>query len=419
MEIADHIPDESYNREIPVSTQNVNGLAGDSRHKLVQRLDFVMRTETRTATLTEPLELAVVVPTLNESSNIVPLLEGIQNALEGVNWEVIFVDDDSTDGTAEFIRQISRAKSNVRVLHRIGRRGLSSACIEGMLATAAPFIVVMDADLQHDERLLPKMLAIAREQALDVVVGSRNVDGGSMGTFAAHRRWLSHAGRQLSQYVCRCSIQDPMSGFFLVRRAFLDAAVRRLSGVGFKILVDLLASAPRPVRLAELPYEFRCRVNGESKLDTTTLVEYLVLVGDKLSGGYLPIRFLFFGAVGSIGIAVHAAVVSILFASGHLQFFTSQASATLASMTSNFFLNNWLTYRDIRLKGKHILSGLLAFYLACSIGALSSVSIANWLYQKHIPWYASACFGIGISAVWNYAATSVFVWRRMRRRRQA
>ncbi len=364
------------------------------------------------------LHLAIVIPTLNESSNILPLLDRLERALEGFNWEVIFVDDDSTDGTAEHIRQIALIRPNIRVLERIGRRGLASACIEGMLATAAPYIAVMDADLQHDESILPQMLELAQENELDLVVGSRNVEGGSMGTFSPYRRWLSNTGKRLSQFVCRCPVQDPMSGFFIVDRRFLKITVRRLSAVGFKILVDLLASSPRMVRMAEVPYQFRNRLRGESKLDSNTMVDYVMLLADKLTGGRIPLRFVLFGTVGLIGVAVHLLVLYALFINGHAQFLLSQAVATLAAMTFNFLVNNSLTYRDMRLSGWRLAAGLLSFYIACGIGAVSNVALAEWLYRNHVQWYAAGALGTVISAVWNYAVTSVFVWRTSQRYRR-
>ena len=361
-------------------------------------------------------ELAIVVPTFNERENLRPLLDKLDAALTGVAWEVIFVDDDSVDGTASAARSIARERSDVRVLQRIGRRGLSSACIEGMLATAAPYIAVMDADLQHDETLLPRMLALLKAQSLEIVVASRNTEGGSVGEFAAHRRLLSTFGKTLSQFVCKCAISDPMSGFFLLDRKLLEEVVHRLSGVSFKILVDILASCERPVRLQEVPYTFRNRLHGESKLDSTNLVEYLVLLADKLLGEYVPVRFVMFTLSGLAGVVVHATTLWVTFRLEHLTFAASQTTAIFAAMTVNFLVNNWVTYRDRRLKGIQVLSGLLWFYLACAVGGMTSYAIATLAYDRGLPWYIAAALGMMISSVWNYAVSSVFTWRVQRRR---
>src|SRR5580704_1304875 len=214
-----------------------------------------------------PIDVAVVLPTYNEGKNIPEVIARVRSVLEGLSWEMIFVDDDSPDGTAEAVLEYARRDRRIRLVQRVGRRGLSSACIEGMLATSANYIAVMDADQQHDETILPKMLARLREEELDIVVGTRNADGGSMGQFSAKRVLLSRLGRRISKSVCHCELSDPMSGFFLLRRGFLMDVVRRLQGEGFKILVDLLASAERRVRVGEIGYRFRLRKHGESKLD--------------------------------------------------------------------------------------------------------------------------------------------------------
>ena len=260
-----------------------------------------------------PAELAIVVPTLNERPNIVPLLERLGETLSGVAFEVIFVDDDSTDGTPEEIRAICQTKPNVRLLHRIGRRGLASACIEGMLAASAPYVAVMDADLQHDESVLPQMWEKIRSGEFDLVIGSRHASGGSMGEFSSGRVALSNLGLMVSRLVSKHELGDPMSGFFVVTREFIDRVVRRTTGVGFKILLDLVASSPTPVRFAEVPFTFRTRQLGQSKLDINVGLEYLFLVADKLIGRWVPVRFILFCLVGTLGVGLHLGVLYLLY----------------------------------------------------------------------------------------------------------
>ena len=297
------------------------------------------------------IELAVIVPTYNERENLYPLIQRLKSCLGRINWELIFVDDDSRDGTADEVRLIGEFVPNVRVIQRIGRRGLASACIEGMLATSAPILAVMDADLQHDESILPRMFDEITTRNLDLVVATRNGLGGSKGSFERHRALMSDVGAKLSSLVLKTRLSDPMSGFFMITRECLHGLVRRLSAVGFKILVDIVASADRPLRLAEVPYVFGQRQFGDSKLDLNVTVEYFNLLVDKLSRGLLPARFVMFVLVGGLGVVVHLAVLSILFAALHRPFLVAQAAATLIAMTSNFFLNNVLTFRDSRLHG--------------------------------------------------------------------
>lgn len=360
-------------------------------------------------------ELAVIVPTFNERDNVVPFLQALDAALGQISYEVIFVDDDSPDGTADAVREISQRDPRVRVLHRINRRGLASACLEGMLASSAPYLAVMDADLQHDETVLPQMLERLKSKNLDVVVGSRNIAGGSMGEFAESRVRLSMLGRRFSQSVCRCEINDPMSGFFVLSRPFLMEVVHGVSGIGFKILVDLLASCHRHVRLEEMPYRFRNRQHGESKLDILVGVEYLQLLLDKFIGDYVSPSFVLFGLVGASGVVLYLALLWIQLSWLGVSFRQAQIVATLAAMTTNFLLNNAITYRDRRLRGWNILRGLILFYVACSFGVLINLETAEFARAAGFPWYAAGLFGLILSSVWNYGVTRIFTWRAIRK----
>lgn len=361
-----------------------------------------------------PIELAVVIPTYNERENVPIVLGALDRALAGTACEVIIVDDDSPDGTAEYVRGLASTNRRIRLIERIGRRGLSSACIEGMLTTSAPYIAVMDADMQHDESILPKMLERIRTEHLDLVVASRNLGGGSMGEFSRGRVWLSNMGNRVSRLVCHCDISDAMSGFFVVDRTYFQEIVHRLTGTGFKILVDLLASSQRPVRVAEVPYQFRNRESGESKLDVNVELEYLFLLIDKMIGNYVPTRFVVFVLVGSLGMVVHLSCLALFYLVAKVSFAASQTAATVVAMTFNFVLNNVVTFRDRRLKGWRFVTGLLTFYLACSLGALMNVSFAEFLHRQAIPWYVAGISGTAISSVWNYGVNTILTWRRSR-----
>ena len=360
------------------------------------------------------LELSVVVPTFRERENVQLLIAALDKVLHNIEWEVIVVDDDSPDNTASLVRGLAAVHARVRILQRLGRRGLSSACIEGILASPAPYIAVMDADLQHDENILPEMLRRLKEEEVDIVVGTRNSDGGSMGAFARERVQLSFLGARLSKFVCFADLSDPMSGFFIVRREFFEEVVHRLSGAGFKILVDLVASSRRPVRIAEVGYRFRNRMHGKSKLDISVELEYLHLLVDKLLGRAVPTRFVLFVMVGAFGLLVHLGVLAVMFLGLHGHFLRAQAVATIAAMTVNFLLNNLFTFRDYRLSGWQLLSGLLKFYLACSVGALANLGFAGALIRRGVSWYFAGVGGVAVGSVWNYAVNAAFTWRRRR-----
>jgi dolichol-phosphate mannosyltransferase len=359
-------------------------------------------------------ELTLVVPTFNERDNIAPLVELVAATLAGVDWEAIFVDDDSGDGTAAVVRAFAQRDPRIRCLQRIGRRGLSSACIEGALASASPYVAVMDADLQHDERLLPRMLETLKREPVDLVIGSRYVAGGSVGDWNRGRAEISALATRLSRIVCKTEIADPMSGFFMFRRDIFEGAVRNLSGQGFKILLDLLASSPAPVRVKELPFEFRPRRFGTSKLDTLVVWEFGMLIADKLIGHLVPVRFALFAFIGTFGLAVHLTVLRAALSVPSLDFTKAQTIATVVAMTSNFFLNNLFTYRDQRLSGWKLLRGLLSFYLICSVGAVGNVGIAAYVFAGNQVWWIAGIAGAIVGSVWNYAVSSVFTWRRVK-----
>lgn len=359
-----------------------------------------------------PTELAVVVPTLNEFDNIRPFLARLSTALGDLSWELVFVDDNSADGTADLVRSLARCDHRIRVVQRVGRRGLSSAVVEGALATSAPVIAVIDADMQHDERLLPALYDAVSKGGHDLAVGSRYVGGGSIGAWSDDRAAISRFATRLASLVLKTPLTDPMSGFFVVSRAALMTALPRLSTIGFKILVDIVASSPAPLRTCELPYVFGTRSAGESKLDSMVAWEYLMLLADKVFGRFVPVRFLMFAFIGALGVGVHLAALAVGLGIVGLGFAAAQAIAVWAAMTANFSLNNMLTYSDRRLKGWMMLRGLASFYAVCLIGAAANVGISTWIYQSDRAWWVAGIAGAVAGAVWNYAASSVLTWRR-------
>jgi dolichol-phosphate mannosyltransferase len=360
-------------------------------------------------------DLCVVIPTLNERRNIGVLLDRLHTLLEGIRYEVVVVDDDSGDGTANEVRRLSRAHPDVHVLHRIGRRGLASACIEGMLATSATYIAVMDADLQHDESVLPQMYRRISTEPLDLVVGSRNTEGGSMGEFGTWRVRLSRLGRKLSGVERHAHLTDPMSGFFIVRRTFIDRIAHRLTGVGFKILLDIVLSAEDDIRIAEVPYHFRLRQHGQSKLDVMVGLEYIELLLDKLIGNWVSVRFALFSIVGAVGVAFHLLLLWILMNSTGMRFLHAQTFATGVVMISNYILNNSLTYRDRRRSGAAFWTGLIKFGIACSLGMVANLAISNEAFRRGFPWPVAGVIGLVFSAVWNFGVTSMTIWRSARK----
>ncbi len=357
--------------------------------------------------------LSIVLPTYNERENIPELVARLDRTLSDVAWEVIVVDDNSPDGTADVARKIAMHDPRVRVIRRIGRRGLSGACIEGMLASSARFVAVMDADLQHDETLLPRMYDILHTDEADLVVASRHIEGGDVGSGLSRIRSLgSDVANGLARKLLNVTLSDPMSGFFMMSRAEVERLAPRLSIQGFKILLDIVASAAGSLRIAELPFIFRERLHGESKLDTLVTLDYLGLLVSKFFGDFISIRFLMFGLVGASGVVVHLLSLKVVLDMLGAPFNAAQTIATFVAMTWNFYLNNRLTYRDRRLRGMAALRGLLTFYAVCSVGVLANVGVANLIYESQPVWWFAGAAGAAMGAVWNYAASSALTWRK-------
>jgi len=356
--------------------------------------------------------VSVVVPTFNERDNVTALYRKLEASLRGVAWEVVFVDDNSPDGTWDVVRGLAQHDSRVRCVRRIGRRGLSGACIEGILASSAPFAAVMDADLQHDETRLPKMLSLLQGGEADLVIGSRYIEGGSADSFNRQRAGASALATEVAKRVLGVRVADPMSGFFMIRRDRFEQLAPQLSVQGFKILLDIIATAHGELRTVEIPYTFGSRLHGESKLDSMVALDFLGLVVAKFTHDLLSLRFLLFAMVGGIGLFVHLGTLFVALQVLDFPFPEAQAAGALVAMSSNFILNNFLTYRDQRLKGAAILRGLLAFYLVCSVGLLANVGVAFSVYDQEPIWWLAGAAGALMGVVWNYAMSGLFVWRK-------
>lgn len=379
--------------------------------------DIVSGDSPQTARVGESLtpDITIVVPTFNEVANVPLLVARLERVLADKNWEVVFVDDDSPDGTADAVRTLARRNSRVRVIQRIGRRGLSSACVEGVLSSSAPIFAVMDADLQHDDSKLGTMIERLVEEDLDIVVGSRYVAGGNTQGLSSYRLRVSRLGTRLAQRLLKADLTDPMSGFFVMRRAAFERSVRHLSLQGFKILLDIFASAERPLRFAEVACEFHARQHGESKLDTMAAWEFGLLLLDKLVGRWIPTRFMLFMVVGGSGLVVQLIAAALFGASSTestTTFTIAQTAAVFVAMTWNFFLNNLITYRDRRLRGWGLVRGLILFYLVCSLGAVANVGVARVVFADQPIWWLAAIAGALVGVAWNFAASSFLTWRR-------
>lgn len=354
--------------------------------------------------------LTIVVPTLNERQNIGLLVARLRDALPRIDWEVVFVDDDSKDGTIDAVREIATQDHRVRGIRRIARRGLAGACLEGILSSSAPVVAVMDGDLQHDETRLSAMFEIMKGGDVDMVVASRyQPEGSATAGFSRVRSSGSRLATRLARLLLKTPIEDPMSGFFMLRREIVEQVAPRLSRQGFKILLDIVASSPA-MRVKEIPYVFGPRLHGQSKLDSTVVLEYAGLLVAKASGDVISTRFLAFGLVGSAGVFVHLAALHALLSRG-LPFAAAQTAAMFTAMAFNYSLNNAFTYRDLRRRGLRFLTGFGMFAALCSFGVVAGVGVSSLLYTNSSRWWVAGLAAAAVGATWNYMTNSAITWR--------
>jgi dolichol-phosphate mannosyltransferase len=359
--------------------------------------------------------LSIVVPTYQESKNVPILFERIAAALGGVPWEMIVVDDDSPDGTSNVAFGLAATDARLRCLRRVNRSGLAGAVIEGWMSSSADFVAVIDGDLQHDESILLAMHQALAEGSGNLVIGTRLRDA-SEGTLSPARQRLSDLGAWFFRRVAGAAVSDPMSGFFMTRREIVSRLAPRLSPDGFKILVDVILSAGGDLKIVEIPYAFRKRHAGESKLTPLVGIDFIGLVVHHATAGALPTRFVLFAMIGAVGLVVHVLALSaVLHWSRMLTFDSGQLFATVVAMASNFILNNEITYRSYRYRGLRKLAGFAGFVLGCSVGAIANIDIASWLYKDNQTWWIAGLAGALLSVVWNYAVSTNIVWRPGRR----
>ena len=366
----------------------------------------------RRITLNKP-NLSIVIPTYNERENISKILEKLRKSLRAVRYEIVFVDDNSPDGTSDEVKLFMQKSPDIHLIHRIGRRGLSGAIIEGILASNSSLVGVMDCDLQHDETKLLEMLALFKKNnSLDLVIGSRFTENGGIsdGAFSKFRELGSKVVTFMIKKLLNINSSDPLSGFFMVKRNSFKRHSENLQTQGFKILADFLVTSGKTIDVEEVGYSFKNRVLGESKMSLLTALELISLVFSQIFGGKVSIRFILFCMVGVSGIFVQLATTGLLmlFTNG---FSTSQTVGIVVAMTSNYFLNNYITFQERRLKSLDLLRGLFSFYLICSLGAFANISVSTYLYSLSSNWLVSSLVGAIFGAVWNFTLSSKFTWK--------
>lgn len=356
------------------------------------------------------VELSVIVPTYNERGNVAPLVTRLEATLAGVAWEAVFVDDDSPDGTAREVKTIAARDPRVRCLRRVNRRGLAGACIEGILGSSAPYVAVIDADLQHDETLLPRMLDSLKSGRSDLVVATRFGAGGSAQAMSPTRESGSRLARRLAWMLGGVALSDPMSGFFAIRRDRFEPLAASLSPDGFKILLDIVMRARGTLRVAEEPYSFGSRVYGKSKLDARVVLEYLGLLLSRASRDAVTPRFLSHALVGVVGLVVQLVAMRVGLALG-LAFIQAYALGAVVALGASFVVTNLLlTHSDRRLRGFSVIPGLLVFGITSAFGLVAGIGMAAWLYTLRPVWWLAGAVGSVVGTVCSHATSPRLSW---------
>jgi dolichol-phosphate mannosyltransferase len=364
----------------------------------------------RAANDSHRLELSVVICVLDEAEAIPGVLHELIDELAGLAFEVVVVDDSVADDTARAVRAVMRGDPRIRLVRREGARGLASAAIAGWDAAQGQVLGLMDGDGQHDPRLIRRLLDRLRAADAEVATASRYLTEAGSG-LTGFRDAISRIGTGAAQALIGARVTDPLSGLFLMRRDWFETVRGSLTGVGFKILVDVLTSGPRPPSVVEAPTALRSRLGGESKLDLRVMADLAGLLIEKRTGGIIPARLAMFLGVGVTGLTAHLAVLLSGQAAG-LSLCSTQALAIWTAMTWNFWANNLLTFRDQRLHGREALVGLGRFYLGCLVGAVVSEAMAMGLNVLGMPGVAAGLMGAAGGGLFNFAAARIGVWRR-------
>lgn len=361
--------------------------------------------------------LSLILPTYNEAENLPELLPKLRDVLKNIPHEIIIVDDDSPDGTWRMAQEMAVGREDLHVIRRIGRRGLSSAVVEGFLVAKGDVLAVMDADGQHDLSLLPKLHDAVRNGA-NIAVGSRYVEGGSVGMWDERRHFLSRLATKLAIGVCKVRVCDPMSGFFALDRGTFEAALPRLNPKGFKILLDLLVHVPPATKAVEIPFTFGMRRHGESKLSRRVQIEFLEYLYDVTMGRFIPLTFVKFCMVGLLGVFVQLGVYYFLSRvvipadiPAFANFSLAEIVAIETAILCNYILDNRWTFSSQRLRGAHFFVGFVKFNVACAVGALANYATSAFLIMYHNPELLSLLAGIIVATFWNYTINRMMTWR--------
>ena len=358
--------------------------------------------------------VSIILPTYNERGNIESIIESLLKLKDQFKLEILVVDDDSPDGTGDLVKSLSRKIQEVRLIRRMGRAGLASAIKEGLLDAAGDLALVMDSDGQHDPTAVTLILNTLIEGGYDLIVGSRFHADAEIKGLSSRRENGSSLANAAARYSLNRSysrLTDTMSGFFALRLDRAMPFVRAVDVNGFKFLYEFLAISKGKLNAAEVPLNFQPRTHGTSKLDVAIFWDFLISVLHNLSFRLLPRRAISFGLVGTSGVFVQLVVNQVLMVIGRINFEQALPIAVVAAASSNYMINNALTFRFQRLKGMALFKGLLKFLVVASLPVLANVGVATAFHRfVSTDLITAQLAGIIVVFIWNYAASSRFVW---------
>ena len=358
--------------------------------------------------------ISVIIPTFNESKNISELINQLLILDISYDIEIIIVDDNSGDGTSDIVRKFIRSDKRIRLISRIGRSGLSSAIKEGCLSASGEIVAVMDADGQHVPSYINKALECFKTSEVDIVVGSRFKTGSSIRGLSKSRErgsTLANNLARLSLYGFYNDLSDFMSGFFVFKRYSCIKFIERIDVNGFKFFYELLSISKGKFKVNEIPILFKERLHGSSKLDLAVVWDFFISLIHSFLMRIFPRRAVSFALVGSIGVLVQLLTIYFLIAVSNLTFEQVLPAGVIVAASSNFAINNMLTFRTQKLIGKSFFFGLIKFLLVSSLPIIANIGITNLIYtQLSVNTFISQIVGILVVFIWNYAASSKVVW---------
>ncbi len=355
-------------------------------------------------------QLSIIVPTKNEEHNIELLINKLFNVCSNIHFEIIFVDD-SSDNTCKVIQKFQNQYDNIQLIHRDNATGLSSAVIVGMGNVNSDYICVMDADLQHDEAIIPTMLNIAEIDKKNIVIATRYNQAGNLSAFSPIRKCISYIATQLAEFLLPIKVSDPMSGFFLIHREVYLSARDKLSGIGFKILLDLIFSSDIKLHYSEVSYKFGKREFGKSKLNFEVILDYLLLLIYHKLHIHIPKTYIYFAICGAIGAIIHYITFMIQFLYFDLPIFNAHVVSAFMAILVNYNLNNFITFKKKR-GVKSPAKSFIAFLIISLFGILISGSITEKLYNLSGLWLLASVFGVIMASVWNYVLSKIIIWNK-------